>query len=569
MASSSSTLPYPFQAFGQLEEKDNELIGFGGNNTDNKIIANPNGSIPGIGEINGFDSNSRGLKILVTINNLSNLLAIDKNIADNLFLRVETHDSTYPASFYLTYKLKKSDFVTSPSNNSKNTLFLFYPGLINDGAGFRVCLYYFKGYDNNVACKSGVNAFGPKQEKTELDVPNIVNLDGLISKINDDAGTNNTKTTSMTESNISNYEWIDLRNAYLVSDESNLKFVASINRLILMADDGDGQGNEYLTQIDGSNISNYTEKQISGNGVISIDGFGFNEKNKKIYAFGDYEYQKGNDYDIRYGLAEGYHDHTVFVVDPSTAKIMDSIKLWGGPEEGDETTIGDVFINYGGNELYATALAEGELSEIYVIDANTLKIKSVIPIHDLSDSGYYTGGVFDGTSNVFYMCNSESIIGVNINEKAVVKNISSIYCPTSIDPKFHRGYFVDYPDFSGLIDFNKENNSNYLLLKGGNISGIAINGDVAFAVGHAPNNEDYSCNSNLEKNRSIESYVIKINTTNGKIPTIYKFGNVYIDRLVVNPSNGNLYAKTTELVSDQYSCYENSKLYGLGAMPSK
>ena len=62
---SISTLQFPFHAFGQLEEKDKEIIGFGGNNTDNKIIANPNGSIPGIGEINGFDSKSRGLKISI------------------------------------------------------------------------------------------------------------------------------------------------------------------------------------------------------------------------------------------------------------------------------------------------------------------------------------------------------------------------------------------------------------------------------------------------------------------------------------------------------------------------
>jgi hypothetical protein len=60
------------------------------------------------------------------------------------------------------------------------------------------------------------------------------------------------------------------------------------------------------------------------------------------------------------------------------------------------------------------------------------------------------------------------------------------------------------------------------------------------------------------------SYIIKINTTNGKISVIYKFNNIYMDKLVENPSNGNLYAKTTEIISDPYTCYENSKLYNLG-----
>ncbi len=81
-------------------------------------------------------------------------------------------------------------------------------------------------------------------------------------------------------------------------------------------------------------------------------------------------------------------------------------------------------------------------------------------------------------------------------------------------------------------------------------------------VGHLTDNY-YSCGSDLGKDQSITSYIIKIYITNGYISGIYKFKNVYIDNLVVNPNNENLYAKTTEMISDSYTYYENSKLYNL------
>jgi hypothetical protein len=448
----SLSLPFYFHAFGQ-EEKDKEIIiGFGGNNPDEKINTNSNGSISSVGEINNFNSNSEGLKILVTTNNISNLLAIDKNISENLFLKVEDHDSIYPESDYLTYKFKNSDF-NSSSNNNKTALFLFYHGLINDGTEFKVCLYYFNDYDKNVMCKNGVNEFGIKPEKIEFNIPNIINLDRLISQINNN--TINNKLIQVKELNISNYDDINLRYAYSDSDELNLKFITSINKLFSI-DNSDDYRDEHLTQINGSDIYNYTEKKISGNNVLYMDGFEFNEKNKKIYAFGHYNYLKGSDYDIKYGLAEGHHDHSIFIIDPITAKIIDFIKLWGGEEEGDETTIGNIFINYNNNELYATALDEGELDEIFVIDINDLKIKSVISTHDFSNQNFYDDAIFDNIKNILYMCNSDSIIGINIDEKTIVKNISSIYCPKSIDSKAQKGYFMEYQNIrGGFIDFTK------------------------------------------------------------------------------------------------------------------
>ncbi len=564
------SVPFYFHGFAQLEKEDEDeeiTIGFGGNTSEVKINTEQNGSIPNIGEINNFDSNSGGLKILVTLNNISNLNAIgNKNMSKNLFLKVEESNSMSPESEYLTYKFKKSDFDDSYSNNSndKTVLFLFYPGLINDGTGFKVCLYYFEIYDKRIMCKNDVNEFGNKQERIDLDVPYIINLGSLISQINN-SNTIYNKTILLKELSISNYDNIDLRYANSDFDDSNLKYIDSINKL-LSIDSVDNHFNNgyYLTEINGSNMSDYTEKQISGNNALRIDGFEFNEKNNKIYAFGDYDYFKGSDYDVKYGLASKHNDHTIFVIDPITAKIIDSIKLWGGEEEGDETTIGNIFINYDNNELYVTALGEGELDEIFVIDINTLMIKSVISSSDFSNQRFYGDATLDDINNIVYMCNGDSIIGINIDEMAIVKNISSIYCPVSIDSKEQKGYFVDYQDIGGgFIDFTKK--GSYILLYGGNITDINVHNKNAFVVGQSTSNI-FSCDSGLDKDKHVTNYIFKIDMTNGNIPAIYKFNNVYIDNLVENPRNGNLYAKTTEIISDSYACYEDSKLYDLGVM---
>lgn len=563
------SIPFIFHAFGQEDiEKDKEMIiGFGGNNASDQINTDSNGSISNIGEINRFNSNSQGLEILVTVNNISNLLAIDnENISKNMFLKAEESNSFSPEYQYLTYKFKKSDFNNSyGNNNNKTVLFLFYPGIINDGTEFKVCLYYFNEYNKRIMCENGVNEFENKSEKMIFNIPHIINLDTFISQNNNKHNISDNETNHLKELNISNYDNIDLRYTNSELDNSNLKFIASIDKLLLINSNNDNFNNKYyLTEINGSNINNYTEKQISGNGILRIDGFGFNEKNKKIYAFGDYDYLKGSNYDIKYGLAEEYNDHMIFVVDPITAKIIDSVKLWGGQEEGDESTIGNTFINYDNNELYATALDEGELAEIFVIDGNDLKIKSVISINDFTNQQFYNDALFDDINNIFYMCNGDSIIGVNIDERTIVKNFSSIYCPMSIDSKEQKGYFIDHQDIrggGGFIDFAKEN--NYILLKKGNISAIIFHDNDAFVVGHSTDNY-YSCASDLGKDKSIISYIIKIDITSGYINGIYKFNNVYIDNLVVNPSNKNLYAKTTEIISDSYTCYQNSKLYNLG-----
>ncbi|MBA3750643.1 MAG: hypothetical protein H0X03_07120 [Nitrosopumilus sp.] len=278
------SLPIYFHAFGQ-EEKDKEITnGFGGNYPDEKMNTNSNGSISNIGEINNFNTNSDGLKILVTLNNISNLLAIDKkNISENLFLKVEESNSMSPESEYLTYKFKKSDFDDSSNNSDNKTiLFLFYPGIINDGTEFKVCLYYFNDYNKRIMCNNGFNEFGNKIERIEFNIPNIINLDTLISHINNN--TLNNKTIQIKELNISNYDKIDFRYAYSDSDNSNLKFIASINKLLLIDNNNNDFNNRYyLTEINGSNVSNYAEKQISGNNVLRIDGFEFNEKNICIW----------------------------------------------------------------------------------------------------------------------------------------------------------------------------------------------------------------------------------------------------------------------------------------------
>jgi hypothetical protein len=53
----SLSLSFYFHVFGQ-EDKDKEIIGFGGNNPDEKINTDSNGSISNVGEINNFNSNS-------------------------------------------------------------------------------------------------------------------------------------------------------------------------------------------------------------------------------------------------------------------------------------------------------------------------------------------------------------------------------------------------------------------------------------------------------------------------------------------------------------------------------
>lgn len=591
---SSGTYTFQYQtSFAELNSGNS--IGFGGNNPNEKIDTNSNHSIPNVGEINNFNSTSKGLKIFVTFQNISNLLNLDKNISNNLFLKVEDHGSLFNESDYLTYKFSKSDFVDLDKvNNSKTIFFLFYPGLINDGKEFKVCLSYFRDYDREILCKRDVNTIGNKQEKIEFIIPKIIDLGSLISNAylmnpstnnnngsvgSDDSNINNVikkisyNNTSVeaTKANISDFNNTELR--YVSPDKytTDLKFASSINKILAISNNGD-IANQYLTQINASDIpNNLTENKLAGNNVLHINGFEFDEQNQKIYAFGDYHYLKGNEYDIRFGLAPEYHDHSIFVIDPKISQITDSIKLWGGEEEGDETTIGDIFVNSKNDNLYVTALDEGEMDQIFIIDASTLKIKKIVSINNVLKGYFDDQASYDKINDILYMCSDDMIVGIQMDDFHLVKNLSSIYCPQTISPKNQIGYFMSYYDLNGFIDLTKGDTS--LLLKGGNVSDIFINENgskTAFVVGHNTNEYPYSCSLTSNKvDGPPTSYIIKINTEDKSVTSIYKFDNVYIDEIIKDPNSGKLYALTVGIVSDPYMCYENSKLYDLGDLLEK
>jgi len=568
----------------KAKEGENQIIGFGGNNPDERINATTNGSIPNVGEINNFNSTSKGFKVLVTISNISKLLTLDNTIVSNLYLKIEDHDSIYSESDHLEYKFKKLDFhpISSVSNN-KTFMFLFNPGLIKDNQVFKVCIYYSKEYNVNLLCKEGNNSPKNKQETIGLNIPKIINLEKIFLKFNainsssNDSDNNNksiypnNNLLQIREINISDFESIDLR--YVESDKyQKLKFAAPLNKM-LSIDNVDDVGSVYLTQINGSNINNYTEDRLSGNNVLHINGFKFNEKDGKIYGFGDYHYLNGSHYDVQYGLATEYHDHSIFVIDPIKSNIINSIILWGGEEEGDETTIGNTFINPNSNEVFATAINEGDLDGIYVIDLPTLEIKSFVSIRDSIDEYLDDEVSYDEVNDILYACNQDSIIGIDINNLAKMeKNISSIYCPKFVNSDTQIGYFMNYPDdSSGFIDLTTESIS--FLFNGGNLTDIDIisdntntNNDIALLLAHTTDRFEHSCKPNDDKKQDSISYVIKINIHTETIMSVYEFNDVFIDQIIRDPVNRNFYALTNELISDPYSCSQFSKMYNLGAM---
>lgn len=594
----SVTFSFQYQtSFAQVEREIS--IGFGGNNQAEKIYAaNLNNSIPNVGEINNYNSTSKGLKIFITINNISNLLNLDKNITDNLFLKVEEQSSLFNESDYMTYKFSNSDFVDLDKNNikSKTILFLFYPGLMNDESEFKTCLYYFKDYDREVLCKRDVNAIGNKQEKIEFTIPKIIDLDSLISNtyfikssINKNSGVgNNVSSISDTIKNISfNNKFVESKViniskfnntdlAYVSPDKYNvdLSFASSINKILVIGNNGGDFVNQYLTQVNASDMrKNLEEIRLSGNGVLHINGFVFDDQTQKIYAFGDYHYLRGNQYDIRFGLAPEYHYHSIFVIDPKISKITDFIKLWGGEEEGDETLIGNIYINSKDHRMYVTAINEGEMDKIFIIDTNTLQIKKTVSINEIIKGYYDDQTSFDKKNDIFYMCSDDTIIGIKISDFSITKNLSSIYCPQNISSKKQMGYFMGHNDLTGFIDLEKGDTT--LLLKDGNVSNIFVNDEnddnkTALVVGHNTDDYPHSCFSNSNKIYGPPiSYIIKINIADKSIVSISKFNNVFIDELIQSPSSGKLYALTGGILSVPYVCYENSKIYDLGYLLEK
>ena len=592
----SVTFTFQYQiSFAQVEGENS--IGFGGNNPTEKIYtANLNNSIPNVGEINNYNSTSKGLKIFVTIQNISNLLDLDKNITNNLFLKVEEQGSFFNESDYMTYRFSNSDFssLDKNNNNSKTILFLFYPGLINDGREFKVCLYYFKDYDREIFCKRDVNAIGNKQEKIEFTIPKIIDLDSLISNtyfikssINKNSGDgNNGSSISNTIKNIShNNRFVDSKViniskfnntdlAYVSPDKYNvdLSFAPSINKILIIGNNGGDFVNQYLTQINASDIhKNLTENKLSGNSVLHINGLEFDDQTQKIYAFGDYHYLIGNQYDIRFGLAPEYHDHSIFVIDPKIPRITDSIKLWGGEEEGDETVIGNIYINSKDHSMYVTSVNEGEMDKIFIIDTNTLKIKKIVSGNNVLKGYFDDQTSYDGINNILYMCSDDVIVGIRMGDLRLVKNLSSIYCPQSIGSKKQMGYFMGHNDLMGFIDLEKGDTT--LLLKYGNVSDIFMNDDNsknALIVGHNTDDYPHSCSSSSNKVDEYPiSYIIKLNMDDKSVVSIYKFNNVYIDELIQDPNGGKSYALTGGILSVPYVCYENSKIYDLGVLLEK
>lgn len=381
------------------------------------------------------------------------------------------------------------------------------------------------------------------------------------------------------ERNISTYENIDLGSVdYSNTDYQDHNFANSLNKLLLI-DINDDSKDVLLLQINGSNLQEYSEDKLSGNGILTLDGFKFDEQYAKIFAYGTYHSLIGNQYDVKFGLAPKYHNHSIFVIDPVTTKIVDIIKLWEAEDDGDETTIGDVYINNDTKKLYATALDEGELDDIYVIDVNTSSIETVIPTYDKFKKHFDGKSFYDSGTNILYLCSDDgSIIGLDMSRKGViVKNISSSYCPTVIDSKAQKGYTVDYEDYDinsnplvAVINLTSGEPINLII--GGNLSDIIIDNSLTsnysnqnsmLLVGHSINIFENACTSDNKAPVPPDSFIIQLNVTSGDVTAVNKFKNVFIDKIYGNPITGHLYALTNEILSDPYSCYNNQKLYYL------
>lgn len=348
-------------------------------------------------------------------------------------------------------------------------------------------------------------------------------------------------------------------------------FAESLNKLLVIFGDNDSD-NEYLFVINGSNILEYNKTQISGNDVLDIDGFRFDETDNKIYAYGDYHYLEGSIYDIKYGLGTSFQNHSIFAIDPTTSKIEASITLSTQESEGDETRISDLFINSNTNDLIVVSTDEGDLDDIHIVKKNPLRVESVFSAYDLLGEGGLYNVMYDGNKNILYTCNEDnSLIGVELSNKNMLKkNLSDILCPTYLNPLGNKGFFIDHlKDEFGFVDL--DNGKSTTILSGGNFSSInwgKQDNKTAFLIGHSISMDEHSCYSSANTSHYSNSYIIEIDVFAEKIKSIYEFDNMYIDDIIENPNQDTIYALATEKISHSNRCYLNLKLLNLDISPN-
>jgi hypothetical protein len=340
-------------------------------------------------------------------------------------------------------------------------------------------------------------------------------------------------------------------------------FAESINKLLVIFRDNDF-GDEYLFVINGSNILDYTKTKISGNNVLNIDGFQLDETGNKIYAYGDYQYLVSSIYEVKYGLGKTFKNHSLFVIDPFTSKIEDSITLWTQEAEGDETRISDIFINPSLNNLIAVSTDEGDLDDIYVIKENPLRVESVFSAYDLFGEGNLNNAIYQQSKNILYTCDGyDSLLGIDLNNQNILKkNLSNILCPTYLTSAGNKGFFIDHlKDKFVFVDLDTGKSTT--ILSGGNFSSInwdMHNDKTVLLIGHSISSDEHSCYSSADTSQHSNSYIIEIDVTDEKIKSIYGFDNIYIDDIIENPNQDKAYVMTTEKISDPNRCYLNLKL---------
>lgn len=319
-------------------------------------------------------------------------------------------------------------------------------------------------------------------------------------------------------------------------------------------------GSIFLLQANSIDIQNKTISELAGWGIIDLDGFKYNEQNGKIYAYGNYYYQKGDPSDLKFGLGREYSNHSLFIIDTKSPNITNMVTIWGETVDGDETYIDNIFLNYDRDELYVAKVDEGDLDSIFVLDIPSLKLKKEIPIHCC----LYGGATYESVHNILFACDNDSILGINLNDTgSIVKNTSSEYCLKAIKADSQIAYFEDDSDNKGFIDL--QTGIVKFLFEGGNLSDFDIYGDVddkyALLVAHSdPSIPNCLDNSSTQKH---SSYVIKVDLNSGSVKSIIKFDGAYIDKIVKDPTERKSYI--TVIVKEQgFLCSAAIKIYDLG-----
>lgn len=523
------------------------IIGFGGHNPDEKITADMDGKIIGIGEMsNKLQSNSAdGLKILVTLENISNLVQYDR--FQNYSLTVEHINSIYPESEYLEYFLDVSKLDENNINRTTTEtpiFFLFYPGLIRDGQQFDVCVNSYHEYRERITCSKGINHHSTMKESIDLAIPKVINIQEILASAADyENSTRNDDGNEKYNKNSFGYP-IEIRqiNTLATNDSLNLGSVEYDDQMIIKFDPlsskihviKDYGSDIYLNEIEASNIQNLTDERISGNYKVRINGFTHDNQTSRIYAIGKYYYWIGNDYEKEYGIAQEYNDHSLFVIDPNSGgRIEKRIVLWSGEEEGDETSTGkQVFLHENNSELYIPEIDEGELASVFVVDPkrNNNQIRSNLDFYkEFGLNPYAESLTYDSKEDIFFICTTfDRIYGIDITNERIIKNYSSSYCPETVSIDSRKGY--------GLIDgrlgiIRLDSGVTSTIIKGGNISSLYLKGglNAVYALGYSTDEAGYGDGSDIE---NVTSYIYKINGKTDKIDSIYIFSNTYIVEIV-------------------------------------